>query len=198
MKYMSFRILALFMLGVSGLAQGAIISSTMEDYGSTNASVTLDANQFIFDWQGTPVTLSVLFTSNSQFSLSLDSFLSSGNASDVTGFTLDIIDGTSFTRLTNDTTFCHSAQTAISGTNGGCNLISLSGATGSNANVAYEPGEMLFSWLDAGTYRLGIYDSSSPVQGTAAIGYSQVPAPASALLFVMGFGALALRRRSKK
>ncbi len=192
MKFKSLVFTFACLLCVAWNAQSAVISTTEYNYGSTPGSATLNADQFVFEWSGTPIALGLIFESDTAFTLSLDAFVSNGSFSDVTGFTLDVISGGIYTRLTTDTDFCDSATGDIAGD---CNLISLTGASGGSTKDAFQPGEFLFLNLAAGQYLLGLYDSASPSAGTATFGYTKVSAPASGLLLTLGFVALAMRRR---
>lgn len=152
-----------------------------------------------FRWNGTPFAGYVEFTTDVAFDFLLTSFDSNASSSDVTGVTLDVLDGVggvAVSRLSTDTSFCSSAGGLVSGD---CNLIAPTSATSGNAAGAAKPGDVLFAALAAGTYRFGVYDSASPSIATVsfqAVEVSPVPLPAGGLLLLTGLGALALRRRA--
>lgn len=56
---------------------------------------------------------------------------------------------------------------------------------------------LLYENLGAGTYRIGIYETSAPGFGLTSFTLAEVPLPASALLLVGAFGALGWRARRK-
>lgn len=152
-----------------------------------------------FSWTSTPFSAHADFASTSGFDLTLGSFASNGGNSDVTGVILDLLDslGDVVQRFTNDTGFCAAAAGPVAGN---CNLFAKTGATGGNADGALNAGDSL-GLFDAGTYRLGVFDSATPDVATAIFDISAVPVPAALPLFLsalVGLGYMARRRSPPK
>ncbi|EAQ03229.1 isopropylmalate isomerase large subunit [Pseudooceanicola batsensis HTCC2597] len=184
-------------------AGAAVVSATTEVQqggGDVTVSPLGSTVDFSFDpGSNTPFTATAMFTSDTAFSLSLTAYDANGNNNDVSGYTLDLLDGVGdfVSRWTTDTTNCGSSVSPVSDGSGFCNLVAATGATGGQAAGAAKPGATLFANLAAGQYRLGFYDSSTPDEGTITFTYSAVPLPAGAALFLSALGGLGLLRRRK-
>ncbi|MEQ9639061.1 MAG: PEP-CTERM sorting domain-containing protein [Alphaproteobacteria bacterium] len=180
----------------------ALAALVHEDSSTAGGSVS--GNFLDVEWESTPTTVVIDFTAHQLFDFFLNDYqMGPGSStSDVSGYTLDILDGPSGTatsRLTNDTNFCSGADAPVSDFSGNCSLITATGNSGSNADSAAKPGDLLFADLGEGFYRLGFFDSSSPPEGTARFELVAVPAPASLPLFaaalaLTGFGVWRRRR----
>jgi len=173
--------------------------SVAQGAGTVNVGGSSDAVTGTITWTQTAFSAYFDFASDALFNLVLSGYTPSAANSNVSGFTLDWLDapgGTS--RLTNDTSFCSGATAVIAGT---CDLITGTANSGSNASGAAKPGSFLFSSLQAGEYRLGVYESSSPDQGSATFSIalsSPVPSPTPLLLMAASLAAFALRQRGRR
>lgn len=79
-----------------------------------------------------------------------------------------------------------------------CNYVAASDYTGDGSDIATTPGELLFTDLAAGFYRLTFLETGSPALGSASVEVSAVLLPAGAPLLLSALGGLAFIRRSRR
>ena len=170
-------------------ANAVTFSGILESDAEASTNVNRLTLSVDFDWTSVPVTSFVEFTVGSRFDLDLVGY--EGGIRDVTGFTLDLlVDNGPDIRLTQQGLFCGAAENPIAGR---CNLIGPAGGTNGNSFVS--PTSTVFEELDAGSYRLGIFDSGSPVVGSASFEVAAVPLPAGLALLLGGLGVLGFASR---
>lgn len=164
----------------------------------TFAPVPSDDAVFSASWQGTPFGGYVDFTSDTMFDISFASYSPDAASSDVSGFILALLDapaGTETLRLTDKTDACAGAGAPLTGD---CDFITGGSGSGGNTSGAYRPGETIFTNLGPGSYRIGIYDSSSPPVGAVSFNLSSVAdVPAPGALALLGLGLLGVARRRR-
>ena len=205
---MKFAILA-GALAVTLACTAPAVALTVTEDASGGLTGGLSGNTLNVAWTTTPTTVYISFTVDAAFDFSLADYDlgSSGSSTDVSGYTLDILDGpdgTATTRLTTMGVFCSAGSGGtfpVSAFGGVCDLVTATGNGGNaNANAAAKPGDVLFAGLGAGSYRFGFFDSSSPPDGSASFAITAVPVPAPATLALLGagllMGGLGLRRRA--
>lgn len=184
------------MLACTASAQALLIYDTSSVLGGTG-TITGVGDQVTASWTSTPFTSYIDFSIDTEFSLVFDSFVSSGSISDVSAYTLDLLDVPMGSpvgpRITDDTNFANSAVGVVSGD---ANLFAIPGATNALAST---PGSTLLSALSPGSYRLGVYDSATPLNASAVFSIVAVPEPGAVvawtLLSSVGLVTLGRRRR---
>ena len=166
--------------------------------GSLTFAPDPDDAVFSATWQGTPFGGYVDFTSDTIFDISFASYSPDASNSDVSGFILALLDapaGTETLRLTDNTNACSGAGAPLTGD---CDFITGTNASGGNASGAYRPGDIVFTNLGPGSYRIGVFDSSSPPVGAVSFNLSSVAdVPAPGALALLGLGVLGVARRRR-
>ena len=145
-----------------------------------------------FSWDTVRYSAFQDFTVDQDFDLFFDAYSPSGAGNFRSGFVL--INLTTNTLLTSSRTICANSfvQEEIRGL---CDSISFDIASDDHT---VDGGTPMFSGLTAGDYRIGLYESAIPDNGTAvfSIAPSAVPLPAGGLLLITALGGIALRRRT--
>jgi hypothetical protein len=122
-----------------------------------------------------------------QFSLSLEDYQPSFSGAAQSFFSILNLDTNNFVTMAST---CASTIAAIDGYS--CNPVN--GDEGSAGN----PPPITFSALDAGKYRVSVFESGDPVTVQFDFRVSAVPLPAAGWLMIAGLGGLAALRRRKK
>jgi len=165
---------------------------------ATSLNSVIQEGQITFTWSESPFSAYQDFRVGKNFSLYFTNYQTDRDPNARSGFTLDSFnsDGNLVKRYTNDTAFCSEAN--LSQVAGNCNLIT--GIDG-NANANEPDDELeyapLFA-LESGDYRLGLYESDYPSQGSAEFTISAVPLPAGGVLLLTALGGMGLARRKRK
>jgi len=160
-------------------------------------SVNPMEGQITFTWEEAPFSAYQDFSVSNNFSLYFTNYQTDRDPNARSGFTLDALDsdGMVTARYTDDTGFCEGAE--LSEVAGTCNLITgINGDSDSNEPDPYLT-SALFD-LESGDYRLGLYESDYPYEGSAEFTISAVPLPAGGVLLLTALGGMGLARRKRK
>lgn len=202
MTFKSFA-LAAVLAGASVVsAQAATIGLEGQSQSSKANAPTLavvgNAGIASFSWFGTPSSSYLTFSVSSGFELFLDSYT---NLSDTpknlqtSGYVFKNISSTPAVTYTNQTSHCAGAVAPMGSQ---CNHFATAEYNGPLSVV--RPNDSLGTYA-AGTYLLGVYDSSAPYSASATFRIAAVPLPATGLALIAGLGGLAAlgaRRRRQQ
>jgi hypothetical protein len=181
------------LLLMSFQAHAALMSpSVVAEDNAGLYTITFPGNQIVFDWTQSPGAAFVEFTTAVDFILSLDSYSSSSNSSsrmqlrDSAGNSL--IPAVIPAGIAQATPAQLNPLAAADG--------DVPGGNGEGLQINRQDSGVLFSFLTAGTYYLGLQENGQPDDATVTFSVTAVPVPAAGLLFGSAlFGAAALRRR---
>ena len=171
-----------------------VVSTPMGAVSGADLAVT-------FAWTATPIEAWVSFTSDTPFDVTFDSFAAPVlDDEDRSALILQRLDGPDGTPVA-----AFSVDGPASGTVGGPSEVFLgeartivTGVGGQDVALKPDSDTAIFEALAAGSYRLGIWDSSTPGEATAAFTVSAVPLPPAILGAVGAFAlAAAIPRRRR-
>lgn len=160
-------------------------------------SVNPREGQITFTWEESPFSAYQNFSVSNDFALYFTNYQTDRDPNARSGFTLDALDSNGMVtmRYTDDTSFCDGAE--LSEVAGTCNLITgIAGDANSNEPDPYLT-SALFN-LNSGEYRLGLYESEYPYEGSAEFTISAVPVPAAGGLLLLALGGLGVARKRRK
>jgi len=143
------------------------------------------------DWTETAFTGTYEFTTSVTFDLFFTDYRNDTEDQGLSAFVLR----TDGVNISQEDLSCNAAAPF----DGTCQLIAEDGVTGPQASAASTPSSTvpLFEGLAAGTYLIGIRDSSTPEQGGVSSAVSTIPLPAGLVLFLSGLGILGFASRRK-
>ncbi len=185
--------------GVMALGASSVSALTVTDGGfnnplgeGTGTFTNVGAGAVIdIDWTETAFTGTYEFTASNTFNLFFTDYR---NDTEDEGFSAFVL-RTDGANISEEDIDCNAAFPF----GGKCQVISEDGATGPQAALASTPSSTvpLFAALSAGTYLIGIRDSSTPEQAGVSFAASAIPLPAGLVLFLSGLGILGFASRRK-
>ena len=186
---------------VTGAVSGQAATITMQGNGTTatgsvTSAIASSSAEITFNWTGTPVTSFQIFEVDRAFELILSAYnvlSSTPTNAQTSGWVLKLWNEVTNT-WQNMTTSTANCTAAVGDVSGNCNHVASTAYNG--AISVTRPGETLAAnggqtKFAAGTYMLGLYDSSVPREANATFRIAAVPLPATGLALIAGLGGLA-------